>query len=104
MLGIPNRLTAEPRPVAVRQACGNVINSRLRLHKTDFTNDISQRFVKYETAFRYRGAIRDGFIGAAPTQLCDARIMKDVVEMIVKNSGGVDPLIDERAIAPKLYC
>ena len=62
------------------------------------------RFPKYETAFRYRGAITDGFLGNAPTQVCDARIMKETVELILKNSNGSDPLADEKAILPKLYC
>ena len=104
MLGVTNRLTAEPRDVAVRLASGEVIRRKLHTHKTDYTGDVSLRFAKYETAFRYHGAIRDGFLGNAPTQCCDARIMKDVMELIMKNSGGVDPLADEKILPTKLYC
>ena len=50
------------------------------------------------------GAITDGFIGNAPTQCCDARIMKDVMEIILKNCEGADPLADEKSLPPKWYC
>ena len=104
ILGVQNRLSAEPRAVKVKLCSGEVVERHIRTHKTDYTPDISMRFPKYETAFRYHGAIRDGFVGSAPTQLCDARIMKEVVELIVKNAEGEDPLADEKAIMPKLYC
>ncbi len=104
ILGVPNRLSAEPRAVTVRLASGELITRQMRTHKTDFTPDISMRFPKYETAFRYHGAITDGFLGNAPTQCCDARIMKEVMEKIWENSEGSDPLIDEKAIPPKWYC
>ena len=104
MLDVPNRLTAESREVRVKLESGEIITRRLRTHKTDFTSDVSARFVKFETAFRYHGAIKDGFVGNAPSQLCDARIMKETLEKIYKNSEGTDPLIDERALSPKLYC
>lgn len=104
LLGMPNRLTAEPREVTVRLASGQQITTRMRTHHTDFTNDVSTRFPKYETAFRYHGAITDGFLGHAPAQCCDARIMKETMERIWKNSAGADPLGDEKAIPPSWYC
>jgi aminoglycoside 3-N-acetyltransferase len=104
MIGMPNRLCDEPVPVKVKTKSGEIIFSQLKYPHTDYTPDISRRFPQYETAFRYHGAIRDGFVGNAPTQLCDARIMKDTVELIFKNMNGADPLADEAAIDPKLYC
>ena len=104
MLKIPNRLTAEPGKVTVKLTSGDIIKCRLKAHKTDFIRDVSLRYPKYETAFRYHGAITDGFIGNAPTQCCDARIMKQVIEKIFENCEGVDPLIDEQAIPPKWFC
>ena len=104
MLGMPNRLTAEPRELTVRLASGEVVRRKLHTHYTDFTGDVSLRFTKYETAFRYHGAITDGFIGNAPTQCCDARIMKDVMEMILKNCEGADPLANEKSLPPKWSC
>ena len=99
---MPNRLSAEPREVTVKRASGETVTRKVYTHRTDYTGDVSLRFVKYEMPFRYHGAIRDGFIGNAPVQLCDARIMKDVLEMIFKSSGA-DPLVDEKPIPPILY-
>lgn len=102
MLGVPNRLSAEPREVTVKLASGETVKRKIRTHRTDYTSDVSLRFVKYEMPFRYHGAVRDGFVGNAPTQLCDARIMKETLELIFKNSGGADPLVDEKPILPSL--
>ena len=104
ILDMPNRLSAEPHEAVVKLATGEQITQRVRTHKTDFTSDVSLRFPKYETAFRYHGAIVDGFVGNAPTQCCDARIMKETMEKIWKNCNGVDPLIDEKDLPPKWYC
>ena len=105
MLGMQkSRLTAEPRRVAVKLESGEVITKEAYTHHTDFTSDVSARFPKYETAFRYHGAITDGFVGNAPTQVCDTRIMKEVMEMILENCGDIDPLSEERAMPPAWYC
>jgi aminoglycoside 3-N-acetyltransferase len=103
IIGMKNRLAPTPLDVVVKTENGEIIKSKIRPHKTDFTSDVSLRFVKYETAFRYYGAIADGFVGNAPTQACDARIMKEVMELIYKNSNGQDPLVDEKSIPPTLY-
>jgi hypothetical protein len=103
MIGMPNRLSPEPRDVIVRLASGECVTRRIYTHRTDYTSDVSLRFTKYETPFRYHGAIRDGFLGNAPAQVCDARIMKETIELIFKNSGGADPLVDEKPISPLLY-
>ena len=101
MAGIKHRMLAELTSVTVRKKDGSV--ETRHLHMFNETNgDVSRRFPKYETAFRYHRAITDGFIGNAPTQLCDARICKQVVEMIYKNGG--DPLATEKQIPPALYC
>ena len=103
ILGVPNRITKEPREMRIKLASGEVLTRLVKGHHTDFTNDISLRFPKYEIAFRYHGAITDGFIGGAPTQACDAVIMKDVMERIMVNSGDKDPLRDECTLSPLLY-
>ena len=104
MLCIPNRMSDSEIKVGVKLESGEVATRSFKLLYTDYIDDISKRFTKYETAFRYHRAITDGFVGNAPTQVCDARIMKNVIEMIFKNSGGADPLADEFAIPPKWYC
>lgn len=104
MLRLPNRMSQERTKVTVRKPTGDVIEREISLYYTDYTDDISWRFTKYDTAFRYHGCITDGFIGRAPTQLCDAVKMKNTVELIWKMSGGIDPLATERPILPKWYC
>lgn len=103
MLGMPNRITKEPREVKIKLPSGEVLTRFVKCHHTDFTNDISLRFPQYETAFRYHGAITDGFVGNAPTQACDAVIMKEVMEKILDRCGDKDPLYDEYIILPSLY-
>ncbi len=104
MLSIPNRMEDKWTTVSVVDERGEKFVSKLRLFFTDYTEDISYRFPKYETAFRYHGCITDGFFGNAPTQLCDAKKMKKVIELIYQNSNGSDPLQGEDAIPQKWYC
>ena len=66
--------------------------------------DVSHLFPKLETAFRYHGCIKDGFIGDAPTELCDAEEMLNVLRLIYERSKGYDPLSDDFPIPPKLFC
>ena len=102
ILGTKNRM--EEKFFTVRVKDGNKITERdFKLFYCDYTNDISTRFTKYETAFRYHRAITDGFVGNAPTQLCDARIMKEVMELIYKLSDS-DPLKKDGMIKQKWYC
>ena len=103
MLNIPNRMSDKPERVTVRRQSGEVVERELYLYDEDYAGDISWRFPKYDTAFRYHKCITDGFIGDAPAQLCDAVKMKETVELIFK-TGDTDPLADERPIAPKRYC
>lgn len=103
MLGMPDRITSEPREVKIKLPSGEVLTRSVKCHHTSFTNDVSLRFPQYETAFRYHGAITDGFVGNAPTQACDAVIMKEVMELILRRSGDKDPLFDESIIPPSLY-
>ena len=104
MLNIPDRMEDVLTPTTVRRLDGEIVTHPLRLFKCSTTDDISERFPKYDTAFRYHGAVTDGFIGHAPAQLCDAVKMKEVVELIFSNCGEKDPLGDERPIPPKWYC
>ena len=104
MLDMPNRITTELHPVAVKRPTGEIVRRQMKFHYTDYHPDICLRFPKYETPFRYYGAITDGFFGNAPVQACDAVIIKEVMELILQNNQGNDPLVDEEPILPKLYC
>ena len=102
MMKLPNRITDTPTEVKVRRASGEVLTRHINTHHSTLTPDISARFPKYETAFRYHGAITDGFLGDAPVQACDARIMKEVMELI-QSRADRDPLSDEAALPPVWY-
>ena len=102
--GFINRMADKPIPTCIRRENGELVHRELTLYRTDYVSDISLRFPKYETAFRYHKCIRDGFIGDAPTQLCDAAGMKETVALIWQNSGGEDPLRGESPIPQKWYC
>ena len=65
--------------------------------------DVSAYFVKLEPAFRYHGCIIDGHIGNAPVQLCNARKMKEVVELIYKNNNDEELMHDYDPIDESLY-
>lgn len=104
ILQLPNRMGTVPDRTAVRRLSGEILLQEVLPYQTDFTEDVSARFWKYETAFRYHRCITDGFIGNAPAQLCDARKMRETVELIFRNSGGIDPMEGERPIPQKFYC
>lgn len=105
ILNIPNRMTKDKTVEAtVRDLNGEISKRRLRFFDCSFSEDISLLFPKYDTAFRYHRAIKDGFIGNAPCQLCDAVKLKDTIELIFQNSGGKDPLEYIEPIPQKWYC
>ncbi|MBO7341501.1 MAG: AAC(3) family N-acetyltransferase [Clostridia bacterium] len=104
MLGVPDRMDDTPIQTTVRREGGEILTRELTLFKCSTTEDISERFPKYEVAFRYHGAITDGRVGRAPAQLCSAVKMKEVVELILSRAGGKDPLGDEVPIPPKWFC
>ena len=103
ILNIPNRMVATPTKTTVKLDTGAIIERDLCLFDEEYNPDISLRFTKYDTAFRYHRALTDGFIGDAPTMLCSATRMKDVVELIHSRSGGIDPLADEEPIPQAWY-
>jgi aminoglycoside 3-N-acetyltransferase len=102
MLDVPNRLDPEPREVTVKHYSGLIEKRFSRGHRADGIEDVSAQFPNYEPAFRYHGCITDGFIGDAPTQLCSARKMKQVMELIYRRSGGKE-LLDKLAPIPIEY-
>ena len=104
ILGTENRMAKEPVHTSVLRENGEVVKRDITLYDVDFINDVSLRFTKFETAFRYHKCITDGFIGNAPTQLCDAEKLKETIELIYKNANGRDPLSDEIPIPQKWYC
>ena len=104
ILNIPDRMDDTPISTTVRRLNGEIVERPLFLFKCSTTDDISERFPKYDVAFRYHGAITDGVLGRAPAQLCDAVKMKNVVELIHARAAGEDPLGSEPPIPPKWFC
>jgi aminoglycoside 3-N-acetyltransferase len=103
ILGTENRMSDEYMTLSVKGKDGVITERKIALYLTDYISDISLRFHKYETAFRYHRCISDGFVGDAPAQLCSARGMKKVVELIHTRAGERDPLADEKPLLPSLY-
>ena len=103
ILGLPNRMSDKPMRLTVKKPDGVVEERDICLFDTDYTSDISLRFPKYETAFRYHRCITDGFIGDAPAQLCSTVGMFETVKLIYSRAGGIDPLASEKPIPPKFY-
>ena len=104
MLGIPDRMSEDRITLTVKRPEGEIVERSMIYHHCSYTVDLSLRFPQYETAFRYHHAITDGFVGNAPTQLCDAVKMKNVMEMIWERSDHTDVLRDEFPIPQRFYC
>ena len=102
-LNVPNRLSAGFVRADIRLKSGDVIERPIRCHHTEGISEVSAKYPKYEPAFRARGCIRDGFVGSAPTQLCDCRGMAQTVALVRKRSGGAELLADNAPLPEDLY-
>ena len=103
MLDVPNRISKELKEVSVRHKSGEIEKMKVYHHLAEGIGDVSARYPKYEPAFRYHGCITDGFLGDAPAQLCSARKIKEVVELIRERSGGAELLKDYEMLDEELY-
>ena len=103
MLGVADRLTEEPIDVSVKYPSGKVAHRLVYTFDEEKNGDVSHHFPKFEPAFRAHGCIVDGRIGEAPAQLCSARGMKRVMEMIYARADGKELLCDDAPLDPKLY-
>ncbi len=102
-MDVPNRLSVNPVAIKIRLKSGDVIERPIRHHHAEGIKDVSARYPKYEPAFRLHGAIEDGTIGNAAVQLCDARKMAEVMELVRERSGGIELMADEEPLDPKFY-
>ena len=101
-MDVPNRLS-EVRERRVRYEDGRVEVRRHQGHRSEGIRDVSAHFPKYEPAFRHHGCIVDGFVGNAPTQLCSARGMRDVMRLVRERSGGIELLADDAPLCEAYY-
>jgi aminoglycoside 3-N-acetyltransferase len=103
ILDTPNRLSNDYAKMIIKLKDGALLHRKCRYMQAEGTDDVSQFFPKYEPAFRFYGAIADGFIGNAKTQLCSASIMKQVMSLVAKNSGGKELLTDHIPLEESWY-
>lgn len=102
MLDVPNRLGPQ-RQVRVRLPDGRVEERTTRGHHAEGIGDVSKKYPKYEAAFRAHGCIVDGKVGDAPTMLCAARGMRDVLALVRERSGGTELLVDDTPLDAAWY-
>ncbi|MBQ8836980.1 MAG: AAC(3) family N-acetyltransferase [Clostridia bacterium] len=103
MLGITNRLAPSPEIATMRHKDGRIETRMIHPHNAVGIGDVSLRYPKYEPAFRYHNCIVDGKIGNAVVQLCSARKMKEVMELIFNRSGGAELFADDTLLDETLY-
>ena len=104
MLSVPDRMTEEKVERTIIKENGEEEKRYVKWFYSTAAEDVSDYFWKFEPAFRYHGCIVDGFLGNAPAQLCDARKLKECVELIYQNYGGKDPLSTPDPSPPKAFC
>ncbi|MBR7116296.1 MAG: AAC(3) family N-acetyltransferase [Clostridia bacterium] len=103
MLNFPDRMVADRTKVSVKYKDGTLKYTSIRLFDESVHGDVSHKFYKYEPAFRYHGAIKDGKIGSAKVQLCSCVRMKEVLELLGQRAPAGDPLLFEGEIPEKLF-
>ena len=102
MLEIPERFTREFHPTVIVEREGGIIHKPMHLVFEEH-GDISRYFHKLESAFRHHGCIADGKIGEADVQLCNARKMKEVLELIHRNSDCQEIFLDDEPLPREWY-
>jgi len=102
MLDTPNRLTDYKVERTIIHKDGSE-EKRYLYWFDDKLSDVSQKFPKFEAPFRHFNCIEDGVIGNAPVQLCNARKMKEVIELIYKNNNFAELLDNDLPVKESLY-
>jgi len=102
MLDVPQRLTKEmvERTIIHKDLS---VQKRLLYWFDETIGDVSTRFGKFESAFKYHGCITEGVIGNAPAKLCRARKIKEVIELIYKRNNYRELLDNDAPLCKSLY-
>ena len=103
MLDVPNRTADKPVTLKMRHADGRIEEKRIYPLYAEGIEDVSEQFGNYEPAFRKHGCITDGKLGNADVQLCSARKMKEVMELIFNRSNHIELLADNTPIHEMYY-
>lgn len=103
MLGVENRTATQPITLKVRYKNGQLEEKELYPLFAKGIDDVSEQFGNYEPAFRKHGCVIDGKLGNADVQLCSARKMKEVMELIYHRSNHAELLADKTPINEDFY-
>lgn len=103
MLDVPNRTADKPVALKMRHADGRIEEKQIYPLYSEGIEDASEQFGNYEPAFRKHGCITDGKLGNANVQLCSARKMKEVMELIFNRSNHIELLADNTPIHEMYY-
>lgn len=103
MMEVGNRLSPSPVRTTVRYPNGEIVERYIHYHSSVGFSHVSDRFVKYEPAFRHHGCITDGFVGNARALLCDARGVRDTMMLVRERSGGRELCADLIPLDPAWY-
>lgn len=103
MMYVPGRLTGEMVERTIIHKDGSREQKYLYWFDEAKIPDVSVYFGKYEPAFRYHNCIQDAKIGNASAQLCSAQMMKETMELVRKNSKGIELLSDDTPLLPCYY-
>lgn len=103
MLSVPERLTKEKREFRIIYENSECKVRKLYWFYTDEIEDVSENFGKFEAAFNFHSAITYGKIGNAKLQLCEARKMKEIIELIYNRNDFKELLADTTPLDEKLY-
>ena len=103
MLGVPNRTADQPITLKVRHTDGKIQEKQVYPLYSEGIEDVSVHFGNYEPAFRKHGCIVDGKLGNAKVQLCSARKIKEVMELIYNRSHHKELLADNTPIDEAYY-
>lgn len=103
MLGVKGRLTDEKIEARIIHKDGREEIRKLHWFDESKISDVSKFFDKFEPAFRHYGCIIDGKLGNADVQLCNARKMKSVMDIIYERAQGKELLSDNTPLDESLY-
>ena len=99
---LPDRLSAQPYALTVRDAQGRETTHPFRGHACSRTDDVSRQFVNFEIPLRDGGAMHYGTFGNAQVRIVDARACRDII-MTIYSRATEDLCVEFREIPPHLY-
>lgn len=102
-LGVPNRNEKTTIQTSIKYKDGRVVRRDIYQLLAEGIDDVSHQYPNYEAAFRYHGCIKDGYIGDAKAQFCDAVGIYNVMKMIFERSAGRELLSDAAPISEEYY-